>query len=202
MAGKKGDPPADPKDSKTPPADPPKADPPAGDPPAGDPPAEPAKKQEKTYSKAELQSEVQKAIAAEKKKWDDEKDLTELDRIKKENEDLRAANRLRDAKDSVVDALTKAGARSTELLWKAIKDDLEFDDKGNLKNLDTLVTTIKTDYADQFGEPKPSETIDGGAGGGEGTKGKLTKEALAKMSPAEIQKLDWETEVKPVMEAK
>jgi len=164
------------------------------------------KKKERTFTEAEVKARekaaAEKAAAEALKKAEEEKDLTELEKLKKENEDLRAANRLRDAKDSVVDALTKAGARSTELLWKAIKDDLEFDDKGNLKNLDTLVTTIKTDYADQFGEPKPSETIDGGAGGGEGTKGKLTKEALAKMSPAEIQKLDWETEVKPVMEAK
>ncbi len=163
-------------------------------------------KKPKTFTEAEVKARekaaAEKAVAEAKKKAEDEKDLTENERLKKENDELRAANRLRDAKDDVVAALTKAGARSTDLIWKAIKDDLEFDDKGNLKNLDTLVTSLKGDYADQFGEPKPAETIDGGAGGGDTTKGKLTKEALAKMSPAEIQKLDWETEVKPAMEAK
>lgn len=160
-----------------------------------DPPA----KKEKTYTKAELDALNAKAVADAKKKWDDEKDLTELERVKKENEDLRAANRLRDAKDSVTEALTKAGARSSELLWKTLAGDLEFDDKGNLKNLDALVTGLKTDYPDQFGEAKPDETIDGGAGQGGKGGTKLTKEAIEKMTPTEINE-NWE-EVSKVLAA-
>lgn len=155
-------------------------------------------KSEKTYTKAELEAEKVKAIADAKKKFEDEKDLTELERIKKENEELREANRLRDAKDSVVEALTKAGARSPELIWKAVKGDLEFDDKGNLKNLDTLVTGVKTDYADQFGEAKPDGGIDGGKGSGV-TGTKLTQEAIEKMTPAEIN-ANWD-EVQKVLSA-
>lgn len=160
-----------------------------------------SKPKEKTFSKSDVDAQVKKAVDAALKKADDEKDLTELEKIKKENEELREANRLRDAKDSVVEALTKAGGRSNELLWKAIKDDLEFDDKGNVKNLDTLLTSLKTDYADQFGEPKPGETIDGGAGGEAANAGKLTAAQLEKMTPQEVSKLPWD-DVKAAMTAK
>lgn len=170
--------------------------------PKPEPTPKPEPKLEKTYTKAELDAAAAKAAADALKKANDEKDLSDLEKANNRIKELEATNRLRDAKDSVVEALNKAGARSPELVWKALKDDLEFDDKGSLKNLDALVTSFKTDFADQFGEPKPDETIDGGAGGGGTQTAKLTKEKLAGMTPAEIQKLDWETEVKPVLEAK
>lgn len=150
------------------------------------------KKKEKTYTKAELEAEKKKAAEEARKKFEAEKDLSELERLQKENEELRAANQLRDAKDSVVDALTKAGARSPELLWKAMKSDLEFDDKGWLKNLDALVTSAKSDFADQFGEPKPDGTIEGGAGQQTKDTGKgLTEEKIKAMTPQEINE-NWE----------
>jgi hypothetical protein len=149
-------------------------------------------KQEKTYTKAEVELERQKAIDEAKKKFEEEKDLSETERLKKENEELRAANRLRDAKDTAIDALTKAGARSPELLWKTLQGDIEFADDGKIKNLDTLVTGLKTDYADMFGEAKPDTTVDGGAGqGGGGGAKKFTKEAIEKMSTKEINE-NWE----------
>lgn len=161
----------------------------------------PAKK-EKTFTEAELKTLTEKAVKAALKKADDEKDLSDLERLQKENEELKAGNQLRDAKDTVIAALTKAGSKSPELLWKAMKGDLEFDDKGGLKNLDTLVASSKTDFADQFGEPKPDSTIEGGAGQQEkGAAGTLTKEKLAAMTPKEINELDWK-DVKAVMEAK
>lgn len=160
-------------------------------------PAEKPAKQERTYTKAEMEAERQKAAADALKKANEEKDLSELEKAQKRIQELEATNRLRDAKESVIDALKKAGARTPELLWRSLQGELEFDDKGQIKNLDALVTNYKTDFADQFGEPKPDQTIDGGAGGGE-TSTTLTKEKLAKMKPSEIQQLDWE-EVKKVM---
>lgn len=198
---KKGDLPVDPKNPATPPADPPKADPPAGDPPAGDPPADPPAKQEKTYTKAELEAATKKAAADALKKANDEKDLTELEKLQKENAELRDANRLRDAKESVVDALKKAGARSPELIWKALQGEIEFDDKGGLKNLDSLVTNYKTDFADQFGEPKPDQTIDAGAGQGGQPGTKLTEEAIKKMTPDQINE-NWAEVSKVLADAK
>jgi hypothetical protein len=160
-------------------------------------------KKDKTFTEAEVKARekaaADKAAADAKKKFEEEKDLDENERLKKENEELRSANRLRDAKDSFLDAVKDA--KNPELLWRATKGDLEFSDDGKIKNLDALVTSLKTDHADQFGEAKPGETIDGGAGQG-GKKGgdTLTKEKLAKMTPKEINELDW-TEVSKVMAA-
>lgn len=168
---------------------------------AADPKPEPkAPKSEKTFTKLELEAAKQQAIADAQKKWEADKDLSELDRIKKENEDLKAANRLRDARDEVTTALGKLSAKSPDLIWEALKGRLEFDEKGGIKNLDTLINSFKESYPEQFGVEKPSETIDGGAGGGNAGMA-LTKEKLAEMSPAEIQKLDWEV-VKKVMAGK
>jgi hypothetical protein len=126
-------------------------------------------------------------------------DLSELDKIKKENEELRSANRLRDAKDAVIDALTKAQARSPLLLWKSVQSDLEFDDKGSLKNLDTLIKGLKTDFEDQFGQPKPEGSVDGGAGQGGSSRNTLTIEQIKHMKPSEINE-NWK-EVQAVMDA-
>lgn len=150
-------------------------------------------KKDKTYTEAEVKARekaaAEKAAADAKKKFEEEKDLDENARLKKELEELRSSNRLRDAKDLAVEALKKAGARSPELLWKTIQSDVEFDDKGLPKNLDTLVTSLKDDYADQFGEPKPTDSID--AGKGKADSGTLTMEAVEKMTPAEINER-WE----------
>jgi flagellar biosynthesis GTPase FlhF len=155
------------------------------------------KKSEKTFTKAELEAEKQKAIADAQKKWDDEKDLTELERYKKENEELKASTRMRDAKDEVVTALTAAGSNSPALAFEAIKGTLKFDEAGKLINSKDLIEGLKTSYPEQFGTPKTTETIDAGKGqlgGGD----KLTKDKLAKMTPTEINALDWK-EVSAVM---
>lgn len=188
--------------AKTPdePAAPPAAEPAPTEAKAAAAPAEPAEKPakaEKTFTKSELDAANAKAVADALKKAEAEKDLSDLEKANNRLKELEEQIRLRDAKESGLDALKAAGARSPELMWEVLRGRLEFDDKGNAKNLDALVASFKTTYAEQFGIEKPGETIDGGAGQ-PGTGTKLTKEKLAAMSPAEIQKLDWE-EVKKVM---
>lgn len=168
----------------------------AAETPAADP-AAPKAKAEKTYTKAEVEAERQKAAAEALKKANEEKDLSELERANKRIQELESGQRLRDAKDAVTAALTKAGARSPELIWQAMKGDLEFDDKGGVKNLDALVNSYKTDFADAFGIEKPGETINGGAGGQAATK--LTIEQIQKMTPEQINE-NWE-EVEKVLKA-
>lgn len=158
-------------------------------------------KQERTYTKAELEAERQKAAAEALKKANEEKDLSELEKAQKRIQELESSNRLRDAKDSVVEALKKAGARSPDLIWKALQGEIEFDDKGGLKNLDALVSNYKTDFADQFGEPKPDTTIDGGAGQGGQPGTKLTEEAIKKMTPDQINE-NWAEVSKVLADAK
>lgn len=152
----------------------------------------PPVKPPKTYTKTELDAATAKAAADAIKKANDEKDLSDLEKANNRIKELEGQTRLRDAKDSVVEALTKAGAKSPDLFWKTLQGDLEFDESGKVKNLDVLLTGLKTDHPDQFGTDKPGETIDGGAGGKGSSGTAITKEALAKMTPVEIQKLPWD----------
>lgn len=192
----------------TPPKDDPKADPPAageegkGQDPAGDAgkPADPPKKAEKSFTKADLDAAAKKAVEDAKKKWDEEKDLTELERLKKENADLLAANRLRDAKDEVVAALKAAGNNSPELAFRAIQGDLKFDDSGKLINAKDLIEGLKAGFPEQFGTQPPADGVDAGAG--QGKKGPaLTAAQLEKMTQQEISQLPWD-DVKAAMTAK
>lgn len=183
-------------------ADPPAADPPKGDTPKADTPPEPKPaKQDKTFSKAEMDAAAKKAVDDAKKKWDAEKDLSDLERLRKENAELVLANRLRDARDEMIAALKAEGNRSPELAFAALKDSLAFDEKtGKLSNAKDLIESFKTTYPDQFGTEKPDTGIDAGAG--QGQKGaKLTQAQLEKMTPQEIAQLPWE-DVKAAMAAK
>jgi len=199
MAEPIADPPkADPPPKQDPPADPPaKKDPAKGeDPPKADPPA-------KTYTQADFDRAIAKAVKdAEKKAAEAEAKakLSEDEKLKAENEELRNSIRMRDARDAVGEALQKAGAKSPALLFKSVQDQLEFDDKGKIANLDTLVADLAKDFPEQFGTPKPEDGIDAGAG--QGQKGtSLTLAQLEKMTPQEIAKLPWD-DVKAAMAAK
>lgn len=186
---------AEPKNDPTPqPAPEPK--PKAGEEPKADP------KPAKTYTKAEIDAAAAKAVEDAKKKWESEKDLSELERFKKENAELQSSIRMRDAKDEVVTELTAAGNKSPALAFEAIKASLQFDDSGKLVNGKDLVETLKNSYPEQFGTEKPTGGVDAGAGT-KGTGGeKLTAEKLAAMTPDEINKLPWEDVAKVMSEGK
>jgi hypothetical protein len=189
-------PPATPPADTTPPATPPADTTPPATPPADiTPPATPPAG--KTYTDADLKAMVDDMLATERKKLEDEKDLTDKEKAEKRAETAEAQLRLVKAKDEVTTALKAAGAKSPDLLFAASQDKLQFDDNGKLKNLTALVEALKTSYADQFGVDKPDDSIDGGAGTS-GGDAKITKESLSRMSPAEINALDWEV-VKKVM---
>lgn len=119
-----------------------------------------------------------------------EKPADEIATLRAENESLRAATRLRDARETLMASLATAGARSPELLFEAAKDSLQFGEDGSVQNAAALVADLKRRYPEQFGVSSPQPPIDGGAGAS-GTGQALTKEALARMSPAEIARLDW-----------
>lgn len=104
-----------------------------------------------------------------------------------ENAALREQIRLSEARERMTAELAAAGARSPGLLFDSAKTRLQFADDGRIANAAALVELLKTEYPEQFGTRSPS--IDGGAG--RSTPPPLTKAALAKMTPAEIAKLDW-----------
>ena len=112
----------------------------------------------------------------------------ELDTLRRENEELRAAERLRNARSSIAADLERAGARSPELLFAAVMGELKFDDHGQVTNAGDLIGRLRQSYPEQFEEHVRTHSIDAGAG--RGTQ-MLTGDALSRMTPAEIAQLDW-----------
>ncbi|MGQ0540928.1 MAG: hypothetical protein ACT4O9_03630 [Blastocatellia bacterium] len=113
----------------------------------------------------------------------------EAARLRAENEELKLAMRVRNARDTIMRELTAAGARSPELLFAAVKADLQFDADGKLANTAALIEQVKQSFPEQFIREKSADSIDGGAGAGNSARF-LTREALSKMKPAEIARLD------------
>ncbi len=115
-------------------------------------------------------------------------DVSDITQLQAENEQLKTTIRLNAAHRQITGELAKAGARSPGLLFDAVKGELKFDGDGKLENAAGLIERIAARFPEQFGTETPA-SIDGGAGSGGGIT--LTKEALAKMKPAEIALLDW-----------
>ena len=114
----------------------------------------------------------------------------EIERLRAENIELRNTARLRDARERMADLLRAADAHSPELLFDSVKNDLQFTDDGELQNAAALVERMKRRFPEQFGKRQPTGSIDGGAGTGSRTQ-MISAETLARMTPAQIQKLDW-----------
>jgi len=120
-------------------------------------------------------------------------------RLQTENEELKATIRLGEARRQITGELAKAGARSPGLLFESVKGDLQFADDGTFENGGALVERLKKGFPEQFGPDRTTSSIDAGAG--RVSAPALTKEALAKMKPAEIAALDW-AEVKQILREK
>ena len=116
-------------------------------------------------------------------------ETAEVERLRSENEELRQAVRMREARDMVIESLKNAGARSPQLLFEAAHRDLQFNDDGSPANASQIVERLKQQFPEQFGDFRLPVSIDAGAG--TGSPPMLTKEMLARMSPAEIAGLDW-----------
>ena len=106
-----------------------------------------------------------------------------------ENAELRAAVRMSEARELLTGSLRSAGANSPELLFEAVKGEIQFADDGSPANSAAILDLLKRKYPEQFVRDIPAVSIDGGAG--RNVPSPLTREALAKMSPAEIARLDW-----------
>jgi hypothetical protein len=114
---------------------------------------------------------------------------TELDELRRENEELKHNARLRTAREQMTTELKSAGARSPGLMFDSVTADVQYDDAGEPVNIAALVGNLKTKFPEQFGNT-PSGSIDAGAGSG-ARPNFLTPERLARMKPTEIAKLDW-----------
>lgn len=121
----------------------------------------------------------------------------EAERLRAENAELKAAIRLRNGKERISDLLSSANARSPDLLFAAIRDDLQFDDDGELLNAGALVAELKKRHPEQFGPARAAGSIDAGVGSRRAAD-HISPESLARMTPSQIQKLDW-AEVRRVL---
>ena len=109
-----------------------------------------------------------------------------------ENEALKSEIRMRAAAYEIETQLARAGARSPKLLSEQAKAGFQFDEEGRLVNSAAMIENLRRTYPEQFATP----SIDAGAGRSSGPV--LTKEALSRMTPAEIQRLDW-AEVRAIL---
>lgn len=122
---------------------------------------------------------------------------TETERLRTENETLKTAIKMRDAREQISQSLLKAGAVSPDLLFDSATASMQFDENGKLINGAAIVEHLKKTLPEQFRNDRPPQgSIDGGAG--RGSAAYLTKESLSKMTATEIGKLDWQ-EVRRVL---
>jgi len=120
----------------------------------------------------------------------------EAQQLRAENETLRQVLRMRDARAALTDELKTAGARSPQLLFDSVQAEIQFDADGVPLNVAAIAANLKQKFPEQFGPDSPM-SIDAGAGRND-QNNFLTRDALAKMKPAEIARLDW-NEVRQVL---
>jgi hypothetical protein len=118
--------------------------------------------------------------------------LPGMEELAAENETLKAEIRMRTAVYDLETRLTQAGARSPGLLAERAKESYQFSDEGELTNAQAVVEHLKKTWPEQFAAPSIDATA------GRIRRPTLTKEALARMTPAEVQSLDW-NEVKATL---
>lgn len=161
-----------------------------------EPPAAPAATQpgDKPLTQADIDAAVKKAQKEWEKKVQDAEakaKLSDDERLKLENTELKRTIQMGKAETEVTKALEKAGAKAPLLLFNVKKGELQFDDSGKITNLTEIVDELKSEYSDQFGVEKPSQSIDAGAG--TTTSGQpLTKAIIEKMSHKEIMEREKE----------
>jgi len=129
-----------------------------------------------------------------------------LVQLQAENAALKKQLQEQAAHTSLKDKLKQAGARTPKLLLDAAKDALQFTVAGELENAVEIIEALKEKFPEQFGvtnNARPTapavHSIDAGAG--RVAKPILTREALAKMTPAQIAELNWD-DVRRVLASK
>ncbi len=123
---------------------------------------------------------------------DADRALGDLEALAVENANLKAELHMRTAVYDVEKRLANAGARSPGLLVERAKESLQFSDEGDLANAEAVVDHLRRIWPEQFAIPSIDATA------GREARPTLTKEALARMTTAEIQRLDW-AEVKATL---
>lgn len=166
--------------------------------PAAEPPeSAPASAKEKTYTEAQYQASLEKEKKAWEKKVKDAEakaKLSEDERLKAERDEAISQLRERDTRDSVMETAGKAGVKNAKLFYNAYRSELEFDEKGNVANLKSVLEAAQVDSPELFAAvsaaippaEKPKGSADGGEGNSAPVAGLYTREELNKLSASEI----------------
>lgn len=128
--------------------------------------APPAAKPDLTFSKSDVDKAVAAALKDSTKKIADAEArarLSEEERTKLEMTELRNQIKERDARDGVMAEAARLGVKNPSLLYRAIKDGLDFAADGSVSNLKDVLDSAKTDFPELF-DTKPKDSIDAGAG--------------------------------------
>lgn len=128
----------------------------------------------KTETKTFTQEDVNRLIAKERKDVERKAKLSEDERLKADLDDARNQLRTRDTKDAVLEAAAKLGARNTNLIYKAVKDDLTFDKDGKPENLKDVLAQAKKDFPELFGDSAHVGSADAGSGRAQTNGSKVT----------------------------
>jgi hypothetical protein len=120
----------------------------------------------------------------------------EIVSLRAENERLKSTMRNTAAHRQITGELGRIGARSPELLFEFVKADLQFADDDAVVNAAALIEKMRRQFPEQFG----TQTAGIDAAAGQAMPPRLSKEALGRMTAAEIAELDW-NDVKRVLSA-
>lgn len=126
--------------------------------------------EDRTYTQADLDRLIAKTKREEKTRYERQiatAQLSEVERLKGENQSLKSTLRSREAERAVFDAVRGAGADDPEVVtaWIQAKLDLQYDDDGRITNLKEVISEARSRIPTRF--PKRP----GSANGGEGKSG-------------------------------
>ncbi len=117
----------------------------------------------KTRQRFFSQTEVNRIVKREIERALKTSKLPELETAQAKVAELETQLRKRELRELVADAGTKAGARNPLLLFRAVEEKLELDEKGKPKNLDEVIKEARRDYPELFGSAAKGNA-NGGAG--------------------------------------
>lgn len=133
----------------------------------------------KAFTQEDVDRLVGKARREEKAKYDkqaQDASKSELEKATNRITELETQIRMRDARDSVVEALSKAGCNNAAAAYRLVSDQIEFDKQGKPENLRELIAEAKALAPQLFGAAGGKS--DGGAGGQSGTGGRSMNDLI------------------------
>lgn len=137
-----------------------------GEQPTGETPTEPG--DGRSYSQADLDRLMAKVRREEKAKLEKQlaqAQLSETEKLRAENEGLKASIRAAAAERQLLDAVTRSGADDPDAVvgWIQAKVSVEYDDDGKISNLRDIIAESKERLPNRF--PKRPGSGNGGDGG-------------------------------------